>query len=82
MPAWDNTPRKQDTPDIFINSQPDKYKQWLRKSLEWTKKHLGADEQFIFLNAWNEWGEGAYLEPDRKYGYAYLQATYEALIGI
>ena len=82
MPAWDNTPRKQDASHIFLNAQPDMYKQWLRKMVDWTAKHLGQEEQIIFVNAWNEWGEGAYLEPDRKYGYANLQATFEALKGI
>ena len=37
------------------------------------------DDNVAFINAWNEWGEGAYLEPDKKWGYALLQKTREAI---
>ena len=37
------------------------------------------DDNMAFLNSWNEWGEGSYIEPDKYFGYAYLQATKEAI---
>jgi len=79
FPAWDNTARKLNNSFIFHHSDPLIYKKWLKNILQYTYRHNSPQEQFVFINAWNEWAEGAHLEPDRKYGYAYLQATAEAL---
>ncbi len=80
FPSWDNTARKAYTNGlVFHGETPELYKQWLSDLIKWTKSNRKQDEQFVFINAWNEWAEGAHLEPDSKYGYAYLQATKEAL---
>jgi lipopolysaccharide biosynthesis protein len=77
MPEWDCTPRL-NSPNIFINCSPGRYQKFLEKQIAHTIENKSLDEKFIFINAWNEWAEGAYLEPDRKYGYGYLNATYRA----
>ena len=79
MPMWDNTARRNNRGRIYYGSTPELYKKWLKESIKLTKKNEKLDEKMLFVNAWNEWGEGAYLEPDQKYGYAYLESTYEAL---
>jgi len=78
-PSWDNTARRADRGVSWINSSPEKYYKWLKAIVSKTRdKHVG-DERMIFINAWNEWAEGCYLEPDEKYGYAWLNATKAAL---
>jgi lipopolysaccharide biosynthesis protein len=79
MTSWDNTARRQNHAHIFINADPSTYQSWLRYSLEYTERNLPEGERFVFVNAWNEWAEGTHLEPDRKYGYAYLKSTMLAL---
>nr|NQU93667.1 glycoside hydrolase family 99-like domain-containing protein [Bacteroidota bacterium] len=79
MPGWDNTARTKNS-KIYYGSSPAVYQEWLAKLVKYTEENLPPDRQFIFINAWNEWAEGAYLEPDRKYGYAYLNATSRAMI--
>lgn len=81
MPAWDNTARRQDTGLIFVESSPERYEAWLRDTVEQTRGRLSGDERLIFINAWNEWGEGCHLEPDERYGHAFLDATRRALCG-
>jgi GT2 family glycosyltransferase/predicted O-methyltransferase YrrM len=77
-PSWDNSARRKSNATIFINPSPDAYGRWLKESI---RKILAntPDERMVFINAWNEWGEGNHLEPDVKYGRSYLEATKAAL---
>lgn len=79
IPYWDNTPRRGNNGQVYVGT-PDTYKTWLKDVITLTKEKFGKNQQFVFINAWNEWAEGAHLEPDRKYGYAYLKATADAII--
>lgn len=79
FPNWDNTARKCYRKGRIYQSKPELYKIWLKDIIKWTKENHNKNEQFVFINAWNEWAEGAHLEPDQKYGYAFLKATKEAL---
>jgi lipopolysaccharide biosynthesis protein len=75
MPSWDNTPRQQNEGNIFVNGTPDSYVAWLAHAVKYTGQNHSMGERLIFINAWNEWGEGCHLEPDRKYGDRFLKAT-------
>jgi GT2 family glycosyltransferase len=79
MPGWDNTARRQDSAHIFLGSSPEKYQHWLESALEWTARMRVGDERIVFINAWNEWAEGNHLEPDRKHGRGFLEATRAAI---
>lgn len=74
--GWDNTARKDETGIIVHGSNPLRFRNHLKKMLELSEKN---GKEYIFLNAWNEWSEGAYIEPDKKYGYQYLQALRDAI---
>ena len=80
-PMWDNTPRRNNKGCIFHGSTPALYQQWLRDIVNETKQLFEPDRRFVFINAWNEWGEGAYLEPDAYHGYSYLEATRQVILG-
>jgi len=79
-PGWDNTARRKNGGTIFINNTPTLYRKWLENAIRDTLTRFeDPSERLVFVNAWNEWAEGAHLEPDEKSGYAYLQATRDAL---
>lgn len=80
MPSWDNTARRRNDGFIFHDSTPKEYRSWLHEALTYTRwfSHAG-NPGLVFINAWNEWAEGAYLEPDLRFGHAYLNATSDAL---
>jgi len=77
--GWDNSARKAYTNATVFHMTPNDFKKWLSDDIKWTKEHNSEDEQIVFIDSWNEWAEGAHLEPDQKYGYAYLQAVKDAL---
>jgi hypothetical protein len=79
MAGWDNTPRRQDIGLTYVNSGPEAYEYWLGKAVEHMISNYKGDERIVFINAWNEWGEGAHLEPDRRYGHGYLESTRNVL---
>ncbi|WP_171176770.1 glycoside hydrolase family 99-like domain-containing protein [Ruegeria sp. HKCCA4633] len=79
--SWDNTARNQDASRIMGRFSIEAYKRWTAHlgTQVLSQDKYNADEKIIFINAWNEWAEGTHLEPDQRYGFAYLQATYDAL---
>ena len=79
--GWDNTPRLQDNGHVFVNAHRDDYRRWLAAMIAQTRQTKPAEERLVFINAWNEWGEGCYLEPDLQFGRSYLEATLRALQG-
>ncbi|QGZ96558.1 glycoside hydrolase family 99-like domain-containing protein [Terricaulis silvestris] len=79
-PSWDNTARRKNKGTVLLSSSPEAYGRWLTNAVEETRQRVSnPEERLVFINAWNEWAEGAYLEPDQTYGYAYLEATRQAL---
>lgn len=75
---WDNTARYVKRARIFRGASPERFAFWLRQLVQVTARRA-APEQFVFMNAWNEWAEATYLEPDERHGYRYLEAVRDAL---
>jgi lipopolysaccharide biosynthesis protein len=80
-PSWDNSARRMLIQShIYKDSTPHLYTKWLQSAIT-RSEQFEPEEQLVFINAWNEWGEAAYLEPDLKNGLEYLRATKYALTG-
>ncbi len=81
FPSWDNTARTKDRAVIVLNGTPENYEYWLSSTIDLAQQ-FKKEESLVFINAWNEWAEGCHLEPDRLYGYGFLQATLNAKSGL
>ena len=79
VPMWDNEARKQGDGMVFHGGSPKTFENWLSKLTAFARAKPYHGEPFVFINAWNEWAEGSYLEPDCHYGYAYLNAVTRAV---
>lgn len=70
--GYDDTPRRGVNGSVIESGSPEKFRRYLLRLIA---KNIANGNDMIFINAWNEWAEGMYLEPDEKHGYAYLDAV-------
>lgn len=73
-PMWDNTARRGSKATVYLDSSPSRYRRWLVHARD-QEGAVRGEAGLVFVNAWNEWAEGAYLEPDQTWGSDYLDAT-------
>jgi GT2 family glycosyltransferase len=76
--GWDTTPRHPTKSFVLQNANPGAFQAWLEWTYQRTREQNFGDERLVFINAWNEWCEGSYLEPDTDFGHGYLQAVRNA----
>lgn len=79
IPGWDRTPRAGNSEGIYINSTPENFKKHIEQALSLIEAKP-QEHRILFLKSWNEWGEGNYVEPNLKYGHAYLNAIKENIL--
>jgi glycosyltransferase involved in cell wall biosynthesis len=80
-PGWDNDPRREGKGLVLHGATPAKYEAWLDGLVERAAEQRFFGERVVCVNAWNEWAEGAFLEPDIHFGAAFLNATGRAVCG-
>ncbi|UXB24700.1 glycoside hydrolase family 99-like domain-containing protein [Stenotrophomonas maltophilia] len=79
-PGWDNEARRSGRGRVYLHASPRGYRDWLRTTIHERLSAAPPAQRLVFINAWNEWAEGAVLEPDARLGHAWLQATRDALV--
>jgi lipopolysaccharide biosynthesis protein/glycosyltransferase involved in cell wall biosynthesis len=79
-PGWDNSARVGDRAVLLHGATPAGYGRWLRHAIDQVRA-APPDHQVVFINAWNEWAEGAYLEPDARFGATFLEETRRVMAG-
>ncbi|HUU34986.1 MAG TPA: glycoside hydrolase family 99-like domain-containing protein, partial [Vicinamibacterales bacterium] len=81
-PGFDNEARRPGNGSTYAFSTPASYGRWLEAACRVALRQPDPDQRLVFVNAWNEWAEGAHLEPDRRFGYAYLAETRKVVQGL
>ncbi|MFG1466595.1 glycoside hydrolase family 99-like domain-containing protein [Xanthobacter sp. DSM 24535] len=81
FPTWDNDARKQGSGMVVHGSNPTKFQNWASAIIDQLVISEPQEERLMFVNAWNEWCEGTYLEPDVHFGYAFLNALSHSISG-
>lgn len=79
FPQWDRTPRAGNSEGVYVNATPTTFKKHIQDALN-VIKNKDLEHRILFLRAWNEWGEGNYVEPDLKYGHGFLDAIKETIV--
>lgn len=78
--AWDNSPRRGRDGSVVLASRPQRFHRHLQQLFEQVEDQKPA--QFVFVNAWNEWSEGAHLEPEVSKGRQWLDCFRDVLKGV
>ena len=78
VPNWDNTPRSGSAGRVLHGSTPELFRKHLRRAFH-RVAGVPLERRFVFVKSWNEWAEGNYLEPDQRYGHAYLEVIRDEL---
>lgn len=81
MLGWDNTARRGDDAHVYDHYEPGAFELWLEHAARSVEADRPAGERYVFINAWNEWSEGSYLEPDHRWGRAALEAVRAVVTG-
>lgn len=81
LPNWDRTARSGKKANIYYNSTPELFEQHIKDALS-VIEHKDDEHKILFLQSWNEWAEGNYVEPDLKYGHGYLDVLKKCILNV
>jgi GT2 family glycosyltransferase len=79
FPSWDNAPRQPLAHTTLEGALPERFQSYVEAKLDHVHQFLSGDERLLFVNAWNEWAEGAHLEPDQRFEHDWLRAISDSL---
>jgi GT2 family glycosyltransferase len=79
FPSWDNTARQPLKGTSFDNGSPEAFKLYAEEKIAECRRLFVGEQRIVFVNAWNEWAEGAHLEPDLAYGHGWLEVLRDAI---